>query len=406
LFAVSVLALSVFVETVNATLMLENTTTWHWNYYTKIASFARGDIDGDGAWEIVTGGYYNDGSRYVAQLCVWDGSTLALENVATWYWTSDTHICSVAVGDVDADGSIEIVTGGYHDDGSRYVAQLCVWDGSTLALENVATWYWTSNTYIKSIAVANLDGFGAWEIVTGGYYHDGTRNIAQLCIWDGASLALEKVKTWYWTSHTYIYSVAAVDVDSDANMEVLTGGSCHDGTREIAQLCVWDGSTLALEKVKTWYWTSNNAIYTVAVGNVDNDMALEVITGGYYYDGHYNAQLCVWNGATLELENVQSWYWTSSTFIKSIAVSNVDADAQKEIVTGGYYYDGRYVAQLCVWGGSTLALKNIKTWPSSNDAFIESVSAGDVDSDGQTEIITGGRYNDGVYDFAQLCVWA
>jgi hypothetical protein len=58
---------------------------------------------------------------------VWDGATLALENVTTWYWTGETDISSVAVGDVDADGSAEIVTGGGHSDGTRAVAQLTVW---------------------------------------------------------------------------------------------------------------------------------------------------------------------------------------------------------------------------------------------------------------------------------------
>ena len=63
----------------------------------------------------------------VAQLCVWDGATLALEGVKTWYWTGSTNIRSVAVEDVDGDGAVEIVTGGYHFDESRHNAQLCVW---------------------------------------------------------------------------------------------------------------------------------------------------------------------------------------------------------------------------------------------------------------------------------------
>ena len=84
-------------------------------------------MDGDGKVEIVTGGFYNDGTRNIAQLCVWDGATLALENIKTWYWTNDTDIYSVAVGDVDGDGKNEIVTGGYYNDGTRNIAQLCVW---------------------------------------------------------------------------------------------------------------------------------------------------------------------------------------------------------------------------------------------------------------------------------------
>ena len=68
-------------------------------------------------------------ARFNAQLCVWDGATLTLENVKTWYWTSNTVIYSVAVGDVDDDSEAEIVTGGTYNDGTRANAQLCVWDG-------------------------------------------------------------------------------------------------------------------------------------------------------------------------------------------------------------------------------------------------------------------------------------
>ena len=35
-------------------------------------------------------------------------------NVKTWYWTDDTIIKSVAAGDVDGDGNVEMVTGGYY----------------------------------------------------------------------------------------------------------------------------------------------------------------------------------------------------------------------------------------------------------------------------------------------------
>ena len=186
-----------------------------------------------------------------------------------------------------------------------------------------------------------MDGDGQVEIVTGGNYYDGTRYVAQLCVWNGATLALENIKTWYWTTSTYVYSVAVGNVDGDSQVEIVTGGNYYDGAREVAQLCVWNGGTLALENVKAWYWTGNTEIWSVAIGNVDGDGQMEIVTGGNYYDGtRTNAQLCVWNGVTVVLENVQTWYWTGNTNIRSVAVGNVDGDSWVEIVTGGYYYDG------------------------------------------------------------------
>ena len=123
----------------------------------------------------------------------------------------------------------------------------------TLAVQGSKTWYWTSATTINSVAVGDVNGDGQKETVTGGTFYDGTRNIAQLIVWNGSSLTPERLITWYWTANTTINSVALGDVDGDGQTEIVTGGSYFDGSRQIAQLCVWNGATLALENIKTWY---------------------------------------------------------------------------------------------------------------------------------------------------------
>jgi len=171
---------------------------------------------------------------------------------------------------------------------------LVTWDGATLAVEDIMTWYWTDNTRINSVAVADVNGDTDMEIVTGGYYTDSVR-IAQLVTWNGADLAVEDISTWYWTSDTEINSVAIGNVDMDAGAEIVTAGYFNDGARDVAQLVVWDGETLEVEPLTAWYWTGDTRINSVAIGNVDADVSEEIVTAGYYDDGaNVNAQLVVW----------------------------------------------------------------------------------------------------------------
>ena len=387
-------------------LSIEGCASWYWINDTTITSVVAGDVDSDGSPEIVTGGYYYDDTRKVAQLAVWNGSTLELERVTTWYWTGNTTITSVAIGDVDSDGETEIVTAGCYHDGVRKVAQLAIWNGTTLSLENVTVWYWVGDTCINSVAIGDIDHDGTTEVITAGYYHDGTSNVAQLAVWNGQTLSLERITVWYWVGETPITSVAIGDVDGDALIEIVTGGYYYDDTREVAQLAVWNGSTLELEGVTAWYWVGDTRINSVAVGDVDGDGSAEIITGGYYHSGVKIAQLATWDGATLSLENVTGWSWIGDTRINSVAIGDVDGDGSVEIVTGGSYHDGTYdSAQLVVWDGSDLTLETVTAWRWVGDTRINSVAVGDVDGDGDIEIVTGGSYHDGTRTVAQLTVW-
>lgn len=375
---------------------------------TEIRSVVIGDIYDDGSNETVTGGYYFDGTRYVAELRVLNGTSLNAEKSVSWYINHNTYINSVAIGDIDNDGQNEIVTGGYYFDNYRYCASLRVWTGSTLSLEHEYNWYSTSDTILTSVDIANVDGDGYVEIIAGGYYDDGSCYHAFLCEWQHiATLALERSTTWYWGDDTVVLSIDVGNVDTDGGVEIVTGGYYFDGTRDKSLLQVWSG-TLTEERSTNWYWTGNTHINSVAIGNVDTDGAIEIVTGGYYTDAGdcWNSLLYVHNGITLAAERSTNWRWISNTFVASVAVGDCDRDGIVEIVTGGAYFDGsRFNALMHVFRGSNLSQENSKSWYWYDDTFIFSVAVGCLAFDDWLDIVTGGSYFDGTRNNSQLFVW-
>ena len=391
----------------NPTLSVEGDKTWYWISNTTINSVAVGDLDGDGQKETVTGGSYYDGTHNIAQLVIWDSSSILPERLTTWYWNGNTTISSVAIGDVNGDGMHEIVTGGYYFDGTRNVAQLVVWKGNDLSVDNLKVWYWSGDTQINSIAIGDVDADGQTEIVTGGTFFDGMRNVAQLVVWTGSNLAVDKLTSWYWSGDTQINSIAIGDVDADGQTEIVTGGTFFDGMRNVAQLVVWTGSNLAVDKLTSWYWSGDTQINSIAIGDVDADGQTEIVTAGYYNDGTRNvAQLVIMLGSTLTVNRLTSWYWTSNTEINSVEIGDINGDGNVEIVTGGSCFDGtRSNAQLVVWSGSNLANVDTKTWYFTGDTAINSVTVGNLTGDLSSEIVTGGTFYDGTRLNSQITVW-
>ena len=386
-------------------LISQNSTSWFWVDSTNVSAIATGDVNGDGKAEIVTAGWFLDGTRNNAQLAVWNSSTLALINVVTWFWTSETQITSVAIGDVNGDGNMEIVTGGSYFDGTFFNSQLAVWNGNTLGLINVVTWHWTSDTQISSVALANITGTTGLSIITGGSYFDGTRRVAQLTVWNGVTLALQNVKTWFWNADTYINSVAVGSITGGSSLSIVTGGSFNDGTRLNSQLVVWNAANLALNNVMTWYWTGDTEINSVAVANVTGGTALNIVTGGYFFDGtRNNAQLVEWNGATLGLQNVATWFQTSNTKINSLSIANYTGGTSLDIFTAGVFNDlSKNNAQLVDWNGASLAVISSASWFQTSGTQVNSVSVANTGSGNR--VIAGGSFFDSIRDNAQLTIW-
>ncbi len=425
---------------------------WVSDYYAAtISRIVVADLDKNGTLEIVLG--LGDGS-----IQIFDGSSLQLVNSLA---TPAGDINEMAVGDVDLDGVNEIV---FCNNSSIYM-----YNALTLALE------WNSGSYGgQGLAIGNVDGDAAIEIVTTksgdkGYVVDGSSHILE---WEytggfGAIVRLEDIDGdgmkeivgadgWYYltafdadikspkwqiTADLNINSLRVMDIDNDSVMEVLYGDGqwgkvyCIDsqtqnlewsinnpehGTTDIGAADVdGDGTTellwgagasstgedhlyvadFAIQTIEWWNEHLDGPFQAFDVGDVDGDGENEIVMGSYKSDSGYDSGVVlIYDASTHDFEwssgplpDARTW-----TGLQSIKVADVDQDGDNEYLVGtANLYDGLI---LC-YNGDTHLLE----WstPKYSGVTFRPIDVCDVDNDGQMEVI-GGVYKehtgaDGVY---------
>jgi hypothetical protein len=112
------------------TVSLEGSKEWTSDYLTEVKSITLADFDSNGKIEIITSGMTAAEGSFdaastspeMAQLRVWSWDGKAFDLVQSKDWTVDEGACawSVASGDVDSDGRVEVVTVG-----CTYFSDLC-----------------------------------------------------------------------------------------------------------------------------------------------------------------------------------------------------------------------------------------------------------------------------------------
>ncbi len=198
---------------------------------------AVGDVDADGVPEIVATTYRSGLYTSAGALVILSGDGGAVELLADsigGYAPAGSG--GVALGDLDADGTPEIV--------------VISADSRVLALHADGSLVWASDSYSGDLsvmsypAIADLDGDGLAEVVAG------------RVILDHAG-ALRGIGGGGWGGNYGIPVVA--DLDLDGRQEVITGNAAYDA----------DGNTL---------WTNSLADGWCAVGDFDDDGLGEVVT--------------------------------------------------------------------------------------------------------------------------------
>ncbi|MCW4048094.1 MAG: VCBS repeat-containing protein [Candidatus Bathyarchaeota archaeon] len=292
---------------------------WHWDSENLslqancdgifVSSIFVSDLGKKGTPEILATGSLNSDSQHTVRLFLlhFDGENLILDKDLKLDVANVTSSNSVYASDLNNDGQVEILTAGYSGDLNDSKGQLCVWNwnGAVLSLKDHSEWQMVSgcyapniaggvlgNTFVNNLKVADLNGNGFHEIITGGFTYDGKKVNGQLRVWswDGSTLNLKSSREWIDDDITEVMCVAAGDVDSDSRTEIVTGGmlapygsfNTNATNPNRGQLCVWnwDGEALTLKEYQNWVFAQGVSVWNVGVSDLDNDGKMEIVSSG------------------------------------------------------------------------------------------------------------------------------
>ena len=238
-------------------------------------NLAAGDLDGNGSDEIITGA--GPGEVFGPHVRGWQqtgSSVTPMPGVSFMAYSTLRWGVNVAVGDLDGDGREEIVTGaGPGDVFGPHVRGWRLSGGAITPLHPVSFLAYGTNQFGVKVACGDIDGDGMAEIVTGpgpsAFFGSHVRGWN----YDGALLSpIEEVSFIAYPDSLGDGGVvvACGDVDNDGNDEILTTPGPLVNNPPWLKSWNYDGDAISLAESKS-FMVFGEALYVaganVALGN-------------------------------------------------------------------------------------------------------------------------------------------
>ena len=366
-----------------------------------------GDVNGDGRLDIITA---NSGSNTVSVLLGTGGSAITATFSPQQTFSTPSKP-TVAVGDVNGDGRLDIVTANF-DSGT---VSVLLGNGNGTFQTRVN---YNARGNPECVILGDVNGDGRLDIVTAD--SDGGSNTASVLLGNGDGTFQTKVD---FTTGRDPYGVAVGDVNGDGRLDLITANNA--GATASVLLGNGDGTFQTKSDFATGIQPQS-----VALGDVNGDGKLDLITANYSTNS---------NTVSVLLGNGNGTFQTQATFAtgsapRGLTLGDVNGDGRLDIITANSLSNtvsvllgngnGTFQTQVTFAAGTgpaavTLGDVNgdgkidlIASNYSSNNASLllgngdgtfqtqvtfatgsqpGSVQLGDVNSDGRLDIITGNR---------------
>jgi len=363
-----------------------------------------GDLNGDGILDMVTAGSYYDGDTMPGQLTIrlgmGDGTFGARHTFATEYGGS----YDVTLGDLNADGILDLVTVGSAGQGLQGEASVFIGRGDGTFASKIT--FTTTDSSSRAVTLGDLNGDGILDMVTAGTAQVTGYTRGQVAVLFGRGDGTFRDRLTYSTDNsggnTAAFAVALGDLNRDGILDIAAAGQQLGQGQVSLRLGRSDG-TFGLQTVYTQeLGTSSGTSQSVALGDLNGDGILDLLTGGTVSNGS-GAQ----GQATVRLGTGNGTFGSRGTYSTITGVINgasndttladVNGDGFLDMVASGWANNGTgsNVGQASVrlgQGNGTFGNRTTIATGTENTAL----ALGDLSGDGVLDLVTAGS-GPGVY---------
>jgi hypothetical protein len=340
-------------------------------------SMVMGDVDKDGDLDLLTA---NDRSGTVS-VRLNDGQGNFTAPTTNPDPAVGRNPASVAIGDVDGDGDLDLLTANY----SSHTVSVRLNDGRGSFSVPATNPELAVGYFPRSVAVGDVDGDGDLDLLTANFIFGGTVSVR---LNDGRGNFSAPATNPEPTVGIYPVSVVMGDVDKDGDLDLLAA-NFHGNTE-----MTLDGTVSVRLNDGTGNFSApainpNPAVgiypSSVVIGDLDGDGDLDLLAAN---SGS--------NTVSVRLNDGQGNFLTPATnpdpivsrFLESITVGDVDGDGDLDLLAANAY--SNTVSVRLNDGRGNFSSPPTNPDPAVGDAPY-SVVVGDVDGDGDLDLLTANQ---------------
>ena len=380
--------------------VLQTGTPWTSSHGDRTYSVAWGDVDGDGDLDLAVGNANFMGKKfgmnnYGSANKVYLNQNGVLQTAPYWISNDEDWTRSVAWGDVDGDGDLDLAVGNSRltDDTGRSSANRVYLNQGLDANGDLSmTLGWSSDASYKTYSVAwgDVDGDGDLDLAVGNGGGVKKNNPNRVYLNQGldANGDLSMTLGWSFDARDRTYSVAWGDVDGDGDLDLAAGNgnTSEGGKANKVYLNQGVDETGDLSMTLGWISADSDRTHSVAWGDMDGDGDLDLAVG------NWSSANKVYLNQDGVLQTTAAWNSGDSDDTFSVAWGDADGDGDLDLAVGNGEFGGDdpgRVNKVYLNQDGDLQTAADNPWVSSDSDATHSVAWGDVDGDGDLDLAVG-----------------